>query len=553
MITEKGKKILLVLIIIFAFILRFWKITDYPAGFSLDEISQGYTAYSILKTGKDEWGVFLPLAPRAFGDFRSPLYTYLTIPTVAIFGLNNFSVRLPSAIIGVMAVLAVYWLVKEIGGELLALISSFFLAISPWHFSLSRGAFEASLNTFLLPLGMFLFLKGLKKWPYLLVSGFVFGVNLFSYYSPRFFTPLTVIVLIIYFKRDFFRQKKNKYFLLIFAFFFFLAILTFFTGGKTRVADTSILNPTDRWQVLSERQYEASFFGAPVQFERIFNNKVIFVVNQFVKNYFEYFSFEFLFTRGASEATYGMIPGRGVLYWFELPLLIFMAVNIFKENKRHFKLIVILLLLSPIAAALAKGERAANRSSTMLPFWQILSAAGAVELFKWTKGKFTNYYKYFLVFYSLTILIFFAFFLEDYFYHSQKYNAFSMAYGWEEAMEFIKKIENKYDRIIVSKRFSEPQAGVAFYKGWEPVDFQKNAQEWLVYEKMGYLFVDQMPQYKLGKYLFKKINFPEDLVAGNTLVVGTDEDFWGVNDGKILKIVYYPGPDKKVAFKIVKF
>src|SRR3989344_6853350 len=97
-----------------ALVLRIIFLSDFPSGFSADEVNQGYTAYSILKTGRDEWGEAFPIAPRSYGDFRAPLYTYLTIPFVAIFGLNEFAVRLPNVIIGTLAVVVVYYLSREI-------------------------------------------------------------------------------------------------------------------------------------------------------------------------------------------------------------------------------------------------------------------------------------------------------------------------------------------------------------------------------------------------------------------------------------------------------
>ncbi len=56
------KNVLIFLIIIFvAFFLRFYKIADIPPGVNRDEASIGYTAYSLLNTGKDEYGRVFPL------------------------------------------------------------------------------------------------------------------------------------------------------------------------------------------------------------------------------------------------------------------------------------------------------------------------------------------------------------------------------------------------------------------------------------------------------------------------------------------------------------
>src|SRR3989304_6475119 len=108
------RKYILGAILLFGFFLRFIAIDKIPAGFTPDEASFGYDAYSILNTGKDQWGHTLPLVFESFGDYKSPLYVYITIPSVLVFGLNKFSVRLPNAIIGTLAIYAVYLLVIEI-------------------------------------------------------------------------------------------------------------------------------------------------------------------------------------------------------------------------------------------------------------------------------------------------------------------------------------------------------------------------------------------------------------------------------------------------------
>src|SRR3989344_6380992 len=105
----------LIYIVSLAFILRLIGLGSFPVGLNPDEASQGYSAYSILKTGNDEWGNRLPITSiKSFLDYKAPLYTYLTVPSVAIFDLNRFSVRLPSALIGVVSVYLIYFLANAI-------------------------------------------------------------------------------------------------------------------------------------------------------------------------------------------------------------------------------------------------------------------------------------------------------------------------------------------------------------------------------------------------------------------------------------------------------
>jgi hypothetical protein len=76
----------LIFIVILAAILRFAQITQVPPSLNWDEVSHGYNAYSLIKTGKDEWGVNLPLIFRAYGDYKLPVYIYLTAISEFFFG-----------------------------------------------------------------------------------------------------------------------------------------------------------------------------------------------------------------------------------------------------------------------------------------------------------------------------------------------------------------------------------------------------------------------------------------------------------------------------------
>src|SRR5260221_12764213 len=109
-----SNKWLLVIAFLLAVILRVWHLGSIPPGLTPDEASLGYNAYSILHTGRDEYGKFLPIIFKSFGDFKPGLYVYLAVPTVALCGLNELSVRLPSVIAGTVSVLLIFLIVKEL-------------------------------------------------------------------------------------------------------------------------------------------------------------------------------------------------------------------------------------------------------------------------------------------------------------------------------------------------------------------------------------------------------------------------------------------------------
>jgi len=200
----KRQYLILILIILLAAFLRFWQLGENPPSLTWDEAAWGYNAYSLGIDGKDEFGRFLPLNYlESFGDFKPPMYAYLDIIPVKLFGLNEFATRFPSAFFGVLTVLITYFLTKRIfwnsrSRETYALLSALFLAISPWYILLSRAAFEANVANFFIVFGVFAFLEGVlnKKW-LLVLSAISFALSFYTFNTARVVSPIMVILLAI--------------------------------------------------------------------------------------------------------------------------------------------------------------------------------------------------------------------------------------------------------------------------------------------------------------------------------------------------------------------
>ncbi len=551
----------LFLIIALAFVIRFIGISSYPIGFTQDEAGIGYDAYSLLKTGKDQWGNSWPLVLRSFGDFKMPLYSYIAIPFVFVFGLNEFAVRLPSVIFGTLAVVVTYFMVRELSGKKrLAIWSTLFLALSPWHISLSRGAFEANLTAFFATVGVWTFLKGIRSPRWMVVSSLAFGLNLFSYHSARIFTPLIIVSLLCFYRKDFttntrgmvwFKKAlvKYKWSILTFGIFALAALFTMFAGAGKRGLDITIFNPTDNWAAVSDRRYEAVLSGAPDFVARVFTNKVTFIYKSFAENYISYLSPKFLFIYGAGGWDIGMISGRGVLFMFEMIFVSASAIAFMKNKKfRGMGLIIAWILIAPLPSALSKGSESGTRAAVMMPAIQIMTAYGAVYLL----SKAKEYQRIFKIekLAPLVILVFLATssvgFIEDYVYHAPRSAAKSMSYGMAEAMGYIRGIENDYQKIRMSRLLGVPQVWVGFYNKYDPTEFQNASGDWLRYEDEGYVSTDQLDQYSLGKYVFGNLFYESRLDEVGTLFVGRTEEFPGsVNP---VKTIYYPDGDPAILF-----
>src|SRR3990167_8190693 len=162
--------ILIFLITLIGFLFRSYKLTSSPEGLYIDETSIGYNAYSIVKTGHDEHGKFMPLFFEAFGEFKLPVYVYLVAFVQLFTGPLDISVRIPALVFGTLSIPLIYIFAKELfnGFEiptkrLVPILSAFLLSVSPWHFQFSRPGFEASVGLFFLILGLYLFFRGMNN------------------------------------------------------------------------------------------------------------------------------------------------------------------------------------------------------------------------------------------------------------------------------------------------------------------------------------------------------------------------------------------------------
>jgi 4-amino-4-deoxy-L-arabinose transferase-like glycosyltransferase len=155
---------LLLCILAVGIFFRLYHFNQNPPSMNWDEVSIGFNAYSILKTGKDEFGNTMPLYFRSLDDYKMPVYVYMTAASIKVFGYNDFAVRLPALLFGILTIYLMYVLAMELTRKKdIALLAAFVTAITPWNIMFSRMASEANVAMSLTILAMILFLYGIRK------------------------------------------------------------------------------------------------------------------------------------------------------------------------------------------------------------------------------------------------------------------------------------------------------------------------------------------------------------------------------------------------------
>ena len=374
-------------ILIVAGVLRLYHLGTYPAGFHIDEASLGYNGYSMLKTGKDEHGNRFPLYIDMFGDNRPSGYHYLTIVPIAIFGLNEFSTRLPGALFGTISILALYFLVESLfSSSVVALTASFLLAISPWHIVSSRASSEAIVALFFILSGIGIIVRSLTaRKSYLLPLGFIsLCLSFFFYHTPRIFVPLLLVCIIAFFWKSL--KTYSKTFKLtglvcsvaVICVSFLLIFVV--KGGTGRFNQVNIFGSPETKLVMEEQQREDGIRAVLPLISRVFHNKVINYSETFISNYLDYFSGKFLFISGGRPLWY-QVPNVGMILIMELPFIIIGCIYLFIQGNNLMKIPLVWLFIAPIVASITMDDIPnIQRSLIMLPMLEVVAGYGIVTV-----------------------------------------------------------------------------------------------------------------------------------------------------------------------------
>lgn len=536
---------LLLIIIIIASALRLWRITDYPPGFTADEAAIGYNAYSLLVTGKDEYGTPWPLVFRSFDDYKPPVYFYLTLPFVALLGPGELAVRLPSALLGVGTVLAVYFLVGALLkdkplGKICQLVAAFLLAISPWHLHYSRGGWETNAGTFLLTLGLLLFVYGLKK-PRLLVLATVFlALSLYTYHSMRVVVPVVLFFYAVIFHKQLLAAKKTVVIAVMVGVFMITPLVVQFVGGSgsARFAGVGIFaDPGPFWQI-NQLRGEHKDSNSPLA--RLFHNRPVAYGLSFVSHYFDHFSPQFLFFRGDPIGR-NNVPGVGQLYLFDLFLFPVGGYFVAKHQGLFAKIIIPWLLVAPLAASLTFQTPHALRSANMVVPLVAISAYGLTRIlvFIWSRRIVAR--GGLLLFAIIIVSFHTTVYLHQYYVHLPHDYALDWQHGFKELVPFVKERQARYNKIVVTDRYDQPYILFLFYLTYPPAVYQPQAKL-SPRDMFGFGTVTAF-----DKYQFHHITREEIESATNTLfILSKDEMIPGL---PIMKTILFPNGEE--AFAVV--
>lgn len=549
----KKEKNLLFFVLILAFILRVIKVNDLPPLYT-DEASFGYNSYSILKTGRDEYGKFLPLVLRSFGDWKPALSSYLAIPFIALFGLNEFSVRLPSVILGTATVFLIYKLVKELFKEKefinspLALVSAFLLAISPWHIHFSRMTMLVGIECFFIVGGVYFFLKAMNdQEKFLPYSAAFYSLAFYTYYGARITIPLILLSLFFLYKRQLSKLKKNFFFFCLLSALMLLPLVIFF------IKNPAVLSARVKWVSLFRypevriKIWQATVLdgvNANPLVTRFLHNKPTFYTKDILRRILQHFSPNFLLFYGDKAAPF-QISGMGTTYLILYPFLVWGFIIFIKKFRMERLILFFMLFISAIPASFTAYTPAANRSFGMVIPLQILTALGLISFLKIIKTH--PHFGRIKVIFSILFFVNFIFFLRQYFYVNLKKIPREFHFGQKELVNFIKE-QNNYEKVINSANASS-YIYYLFYQKYSPSLYWSEAKINTNPNDFGFEHVESF-----NRFFFKRnFDWATEEKKEKILYIGYPSEFIDklpLGFREIKDILY---PDKKAGIKVIAF
>ena len=515
-------KLILILILLLSSFLRPYKVDQIPPSLSWDEASIGYDAYSILRTGKDQWEQITPFAFKSFGEYKYPFHIYASAVSIYFFGLNEFAVRFPAVLFGIINIFLIYLLAFKLSkNRFIALTSAFLLSISPWHIQFSRVIWEVNFALFFFLLGLYFFLESRQeKRSYLLIISFIlFGLSTFTYNAAKVFVVLFIPILLFNQKKYLYKQKK----------YVFFSLLIFMSFMLINLLDTR-LSGLNRFKLLDFVQADV-VKTASYRLSKVYSLGKLELTG---RQYLMYFSPKFLLFSGDANYRHStQIVGE--VYWIELLLIPFGIFFIIKKDPKLLILILGWLLLAPVPGSFTREAPHAPRAMFTLGVWQLLAASGMYYLY----SIFKDYKRYFVILLFVLLSVSFVNYFKYYLYEYPKISSQYWQYGYKQAIEYIDKNYYNYDLIVLTRTYGEPQIFTLFYLKYDPHKYQTDQN--LIRVKNG----DWIQVLKFDKFYFPDLadtgtsykNIVKQNPGKRILFIGKPGDFPA--DRKVLSTIHY--------------
>jgi 4-amino-4-deoxy-L-arabinose transferase-like glycosyltransferase len=344
--------------------LYFPGLADAPISVTVDETTIARQGHSVATTGRDLSGRILPLYFETGTTWYPSILIYGIAAAVRLFGFSEGVIRSPMALAGVIDIVLVYFIGRQVfGREAFAVVAALLLATTPAHFIHSRFAMDYLMVVPFLLAWLLCLVTYLRSGnPRLLIAGGLsLGVGLYSYIAALAAMPVYVVVtgVILYRRRD----PWTSYVRVAAGFLLPASLLI----GWLVLHPKMIANVALKYRLDDSARTAVEMFSVfhPIQFGR-----------QMISVYTGLLDPEFLFARGTWNLLY--TTGRsGVFFVPVFGMLLLGLWRILRDRLDPRGLTLGLgFLAAPLAATLINDRNAIFRATELLPFGVLLATAG---------------------------------------------------------------------------------------------------------------------------------------------------------------------------------
>ncbi|MBI4514844.1 MAG: glycosyltransferase family 39 protein [Deltaproteobacteria bacterium] len=489
---KRAQQVALLVVVLAAAALRIYQLRDVPAGLFCDEAGNGYNAHALATAGMDENGTRFPLFIWSFGvSYKNPVFIYAATLPVKLLGLDEFSIRLTSALFGIGTVVAIFFLGRALFNAWVGLFAAILLSLCPWHLHFSRIAFELIAFPFLFVIGMTLLVRFTQGRRTLAGAMFFFGLCVYAYAPAYLFVPVFLLGFGLLYLRDLWRRARET----------LLAVVV----AAATVAPAGVF-------LYHHPQTGTQYFRATTGFSAGYDWRQ--QAERFVFNYQQFFSRSFLFEHGDPLVRHA-VRDFGELLPFYAPFLLLGVAVMLLRRDRVSKLVLWWLALYPVAPSLMTEIPSASRGFIGAAAFCLLAAIGlaaGLRLLGWLARR-----RRLALAVQTAALAAAAYvlgpqvqaYLRAYFIEYPKYSAPTYGgfqYGYREVVQYMESQRPNYDLLMLTAvEVNQPQIFPLFYNRVDP-------REWRARQNLGYMVLDpsEYSRYSMAQRILYALR-PSDL------------------------------------------
>ena len=461
-----ASKVLISLILVLHLIIRVVGLDKSPASVNWDEASLGYNAYSLLVTGADEFGKRWPLALRSFDDYKPALYSYLSMIPIKIWGLNQRSTRVVSAVAGTMSLIGLAGLINiYIHHQMASWLLCFLVGFGPVRLHFSRVALETNLSMAFFTFGLFFWLKRQKIW------SLVFWILAFlSYHSARIAVPFLMILALIdpikmirVKNYNIKISKQDRWLLIILA----GCVGGLLYGGISRFKAENLFS---RYWPFTPRNLLGTDLVSQIRVSPLYYLSGIILGHLF--------SYVSLANYGANiyhwiKYSVQFVPNLTFLgFWETLCLIPGLLILSQKLNLYNYRFLLYAILATAIPTVVTWNWFHTLRAVNMLPILEIVAVIGLINILK--KLKISYLVLVFLIIVGLGQIAYLT--INEIVYSPvENYEEYQPG-GFKEGVPLVKSLGGNYRQIIVDSKQANPYIFFLFYGQEDPrnlIEFKK--------------------------------------------------------------------------------